>query len=105
MCIEVVVVIEAVVVETCCCCCDARRFIAERASFGEGKERLYALELPDTPGGFYQMYKAVQPRLVTEFVYRHSPQEVAHVFMSLEKADDDLSPEEVIASNYVVISS
>ena len=29
--------------------------------------------MPDTTGAFFSMYIAVQPRLVTEFVYRHAP--------------------------------
>ena len=37
---------------------------------------------------FYKMYQAVQPRLVTEFVYRHAPDKVATVFMSIERADE-----------------
>ena len=37
---------------------------------------------------FHEMYAAVQPRLVTEFVYRHAPDKVATVFMSIERADE-----------------
>ena len=52
---------------------DILRFISERASYGEQTERLYALKMPDQSGKFYELYKAVQPRWVTEFIFRHSP--------------------------------
>jgi len=65
------------------------RFIAERASIGEQKEALFALECSDDSGKFNDMYRAVQPRLVTEFVYRHTPEkEKALVYMALERPDD-----------------
>ena len=64
---------------------------------GEQKERLFALEVPDTTGAFFRMYKAVQPRLVTEFVYRHAPSnQKAIVYMSLERADDSVKPDKEV---------
>jgi len=43
------------------------------------------MRMPDRTGMFFDMYKAVQPRLVTEFVYRHSPvHDDALVYMSVE---------------------
>lgn len=74
---------------------DILRFISERASYGEQTERLYALKMPDQAGKFYELYQAVQPRWVTEFIFRHSPDKEAIVYMSLERndvegsADDD----------------
>jgi len=64
---------------------DILRFIAERAAIGEQREKLFAMRMPDRTGMFFDMYKAVQPRLVTEFVYRHSPtHNDALVYMSIE---------------------
>merc|ERR1719504_550524 len=64
---------------------DILRFIAERAAIGENREKLFAMRMPDRTGMFFDMYKAVQPRLVTEFVYRHSPvHDDALVYMSVE---------------------
>jgi len=69
---------------------DILRFIAERAAIGEQREKLFALRMPDRTGMFFDMYKAVQPRLVTEFVYRHSPHhDDALVYMSMESAQTD----------------
>ena len=66
------------------------RFIADRASIGEQTEALFALETNDEHGSFKRMYDAVQPRLVTEFTYRHSPhKDKALIYMALEQPEDD----------------
>ncbi|KAL1504676.1 hypothetical protein AB1Y20_008456 [Prymnesium parvum] len=71
---------------------DILRFIADRAAIGEEKEKVFALRMPDRARMFYDMYQAVQPRLVTEFVYRHSPHHKdALVYMSMERADRETS--------------
>jgi len=70
---------------------DILRFIAERAHIGEQKEKVFALRMPDRAGMFRDMYNAVQPRLVTEFVYRHSPQHNdALVYMAIERAESEV---------------
>jgi len=64
------------------------RFIADRASIGEHTEALFALETSDDHGSFQRMYNAVQPRLVTEFVYRHTPhKDKALIYMALEQPE------------------
>lgn len=81
---------------------DILRFVAERAAFGEEKERLFALRVPDRTGMFHAMYNAVQPRLVTEFVYRHSPHhDDALVYMAFESPankplDEDFSSKSLV---------
>ena len=41
---------------------------------------------------FRDMYNAVQPRLVTEFVYRHSPSHNdALVYMAIERPESEQS--------------
>jgi threonine dehydratase len=71
---------------------DILRFIAERAAIGEQREKLFALRMPDRTGMFFDMYKAVQPRLVTEFVYRHSPNHNdALVYMAMESAHENIA--------------
>ena len=70
---------------------DILRFIAERAEYGENREKLFALRMPDEGGMFHRMYKAVQPRLVTEFVYRHSSvHKDALVYMSMEASGNEV---------------
>jgi len=74
---------------------DILRFIAERASMGEHKERLFVLESPEKSGAFFRMYQAVQPRAVTEFIYRFCPtDEKALVYMCVLQADATLTPEQ-----------
>jgi len=81
---------------------DILRFVAERASIGESREKLFAMRMPDRTGMFFDMYKAVQPRLVTEFVYRHSPaHDDALVYMSLEAHDSDVAQEIDFSSEVV----
>lgn len=74
------------------------RFVAERAELGEGREVLFSVEIPETPGrvtcrtrryltngstgSFVRLHNIIFPRAVTEFVYRYSRADKAHVFLS-----------------------
>lgn len=58
------------------------RFVAERAELGEGREVLFSVEIPETPGTFVRLHNIISPRAVTEFVYRYSQPDKAHVFLS-----------------------
>ncbi|KAL2416423.1 Threonine dehydratase, mitochondrial [Exophiala dermatitidis] len=62
---------------------DRLRFVAERASLGEQKEALLTVEIPERPGSFAQLIEAVLPQAVTEFGYRYSSPEKAHVLMGI----------------------
>jgi threonine dehydratase len=62
---------------------DRLRFVAERAEFGEQREALFAVTIPERPGAFKAFCEAVGPRSVTEFNYRMSDAEAAHVFVGL----------------------
>ncbi|EHY52451.1 threonine deaminase [Exophiala dermatitidis] len=62
---------------------DRLRFVAERASLGEQKEALLTVEIPERPGSFAQLIEAVLPQAVTEFGYRYSSSEKAHVLMGI----------------------
>ena len=62
---------------------DRLRFVAERAEFGEQREALFAVTIPERPGAFRAFCELVGPRSVTEFNYRMSDAEVAHVFVGL----------------------
>ena len=88
---------------------DILRFIAERAAIGEQREKLFALRMPDRNGMFFNMYKAVQPRLVTEFVYRHSPNHSdALVYMAMETSEAEAkskNPEKFSADVVAALSA
>ena len=62
---------------------DRLRFVAERAEFGEQREALFAVTIPEERGSFKRFCEAIGPRSVTEFNYRISDRRVAHVFVGL----------------------
>jgi threonine dehydratase len=62
---------------------DRLRFVAERAEFGEQREALFAVTIPEERGSFKRFCEALGPRSVTEFNYRISDARVAHVFVGV----------------------
>jgi len=62
---------------------DRLRFVAERAEVGEAREALFAVTIPEERGSFKRFCELVGPRSVTEFNYRISDAELAHVFVGL----------------------
>lgn len=64
---------------------DRLRFVAERANFGEQKEALLSVTIPEKPGSFAALIEAVLPAAVTEFSYRYSTSNptVAHILIGV----------------------
>ncbi|HZY19713.1 MAG TPA: threonine ammonia-lyase, biosynthetic [Ramlibacter sp.] len=67
---------------------DRLRFVAERAEVGEEREALFAVTIPEERGSFRRFCELVGalpggPRNVTEFNYRISDAQRAHVFVGL----------------------
>jgi threonine dehydratase len=62
---------------------DRLRFVAERAEFGEQREALFAVTIPEERGSFKRFCALIGPRAVTEFNYRISDAKVAHVFVGI----------------------
>ena len=67
---------------------DRLRFVAERAEVGEEREALLAVTIPEERGSFRRFCETVAqlpggPRNVTEFNYRISDAQQAHVFVGL----------------------
>jgi threonine dehydratase len=65
---------------------DRLRFVAERAEFGERREALFAVTIPEARGSFKrfcELIGASGQRQVTEFNYRISDAAEAHVFVGL----------------------
>jgi threonine dehydratase len=65
---------------------DRLRFVAERAEFGERREALFAVTIPEERGSFKrfcELIGASGQRQVTEFNYRISHAHEAHVFVGL----------------------
>ena len=59
---------------------DRLRFVAERAEFGEQREALFAVTIPEARGSFKRFCELIGPHAVTEFNYRISDAALAHVF-------------------------
>ncbi len=72
---------------------DRLRFVAERAEFGEQREALFAVTIPEARGSFKRFCELIgtakHPRQVTEFNYRIAHEKVAHVFVGLAIATHD----------------
>ena len=68
---------------------DRLRFVAERAEFGEQREAIFAVTIPEERGSFKRFCELVGPRAVTEFNYRISDEKVAHVFVGVAIAKRD----------------
>jgi len=65
---------------------DRLRFVAERAELGEAREAVLAVTIPERPGAFREFCATVGRRVVTEFNYRLSGRERAHIFVGLRTA-------------------
>jgi len=63
---------------------DRLRHVAERAELGEHREVLLAATIPERPGSFRRFCQALGRRSVTEFNYRYSDAEQAHVFVGVQ---------------------
>lgn len=60
------------------------QFVAERTRIGEEKEALYAVTIPETPGSLQHFYqKVVAGNNITEFNYRLSDRQQAHIFVGI----------------------
>ncbi len=62
---------------------DRLRFVAERAEVGEEREALFAVTIPEKRGSFKRLCEIIGERNVTEFNYRISDEQEAHVFVGL----------------------
>jgi threonine dehydratase len=60
---------------------DRLRFVAERAEVGEAREALLAVTIPERAGAFRDFCSAIGRRVVTEFNYRLSGRQTAHIFV------------------------
>ena len=65
---------------------DRLRFVAERAELGEAREAVLGVTIPERPGAFREFCAAIGRRVVTEFNYRLSGRDKAHIFVGLRTA-------------------
>ena len=63
---------------------DRLRFVAERAEVGEQREAVLAVTIPEKPGSFKKFCALLGERSITEFNYRYSDPDEAHVFVGVQ---------------------
>jgi len=63
---------------------DRLRHIAERAAIGGQQEMLLAAEIPEEPGSFRRFCETLGRRGITEFNYRYSDSNNAHIFAGVQ---------------------
>ncbi len=62
---------------------DRLRFVAERAELGEAREAIFGVTIPERPGAFREFCATIGRRVVTEFNYRLSGRDRAHIFVGI----------------------
>jgi threonine dehydratase len=62
---------------------DRLRFVAERAELGEARETVLGVTVPERPGAFREFCSAIGRRVITEFNYRLSQRDEAHIFVGI----------------------
>jgi threonine dehydratase len=63
---------------------DRLRFVAERAEFGERREAIYAVTIPEQPGSLRKFCDCLGKRNLTEFSYRIADEKEAHIFIGVQ---------------------
>ncbi len=77
---------------------DRLRHIAERSEFGEQREAIIAVQIPEKPGSFKQFCKIIGKRNITEFNYRYSDDTEAMVFVGLQLTKGVEEKDKIVAS-------
>lgn len=63
---------------------DRLRYISERTEFGEKREAIFAVTIPEKPGSYKKFCSLLGKRAITEFNYRYANQADAHIFVGLQ---------------------
>lgn len=63
---------------------DRLRFVAERAEFGERREAIFAVTIPEENGSLRQFCSCIGKRNLTEFNYRIADAKEAHIFVGVQ---------------------
>lgn len=66
---------------------DRLRFVAERAEIGEKREAVLAVTIPEKPGSFKTFCRLLGGRSITEFNYRYSDPQAAHIYVGIAIQD------------------
>ncbi|MFO0172307.1 MAG: threonine ammonia-lyase, biosynthetic [Aphanizomenon sp.] len=63
---------------------DRLRFVAERAEFGERREAIFAVRIPEERGSLRKFCECIGKRNLTEFNYRIANEKEAHMFVGVQ---------------------
>lgn len=63
---------------------DRLRFVAERAEFGERREAIFAVIIPEQRGSLRKFCECLGRRNLTEFSYRIADNQEAHIFVGVQ---------------------
>ncbi|MDB9539688.1 threonine ammonia-lyase, biosynthetic [Anabaenopsis arnoldii] len=63
---------------------DRLRFVAERAEFGERREAIFAVAIPEEQGSLGKFCQCIGDRNLTEFNYRIADEKEAHIFVGVQ---------------------
>ncbi len=63
---------------------DRLRFVAERAEFGERREAIFAVTIPEEAGSLRKFCECMGNHNLTEFNYRIADKKIAHIFVGLQ---------------------
>jgi threonine dehydratase len=63
---------------------DRLRFVAERAEFGERREAIFAVRIPEERGSLRKFCDCIGKRNLTEFNYRIADEKEAHIFVGVQ---------------------
>jgi threonine dehydratase len=75
---------------------DRLRHVSERAQIGEQREALLAVTIPEQPGSFRKFCRVIGKRGITEFNYRYSNAQQAHVFAGVQLQDGEEERHELV---------
>ncbi len=84
---------------------DRLRFVAERAALGEKKEALISVSIPERPGSFAELIRAIMPHMVTEFSYRYATDAIANVLVGISLTSPASQRDEELSSLLARIAS
>ncbi len=76
---------------------DRLRYVSERTEVGEQREAILAVTIPERAGSFRKFIKALQKRSITEFNYRYSSADEAHIFVGVQIQAGGLGRNEVVS--------
>ena len=68
---------------------DRLRHVTERTEIGEGKEGLFAVTIPEQKGSFLKFCELIGGHSISEFNYRYSTPNEAHIFVGIKFSNAD----------------